>query len=228
MAVDQATVLALKALLAASGQPEDVARTIRYRIGDEPAKTVELGADQSDVMYQVSLSDRFEPGTTLSLSLEELTDTAAGYQVTHVYYVPDDSPYGADPGAVEPLKIDIEYERNELRQGDILPVTARVECVELAEAPMVILDLPVPPGFAAMPSDFQSMVEQRTIAKFQVTARSVIVYLRNLRKYDPLTLKYKLRATMPVEVTARAAKIYEYYDPDRKAQSDMEKLTVVE
>jgi len=93
-------------------------------------------------------------------------------------------------------------------------------------APMVILDLPIPPGFAVVADDFAKLVTSQAIAKFQVNARSVVVYLRGLEPGQQLPLTYHLRSTMPVKVTAPAARVYEYYDPDKRGQSKSQSMTV--
>src|SRR5207248_1473967 len=60
----QATVLALKALLAGTGKSlgGDAARTVEVRLDGELIETVQLPADQADVMKQVDLSARLKPG----------------------------------------------------------------------------------------------------------------------------------------------------------------------
>ncbi len=45
---------------------------------------------------------------------------------------------------------------------------------------MVILDLPIPAGFAIEADDLAELVKAGTIAKFQLSARNAIVYLRDL------------------------------------------------
>jgi uncharacterized protein YfaS (alpha-2-macroglobulin family) len=64
------------------------------------------------------------------------------------------------------------------------------------------------------------------IAKYQLTQRSAIVYLRMLRPAEPLELVYHIRATMPVKITAPPARTYEYYNPDRQATTAQTLLTV--
>ena len=63
------------------------------------------------------------------------------------------------------------------------------------------------------------MPSQGKIAKYQVTPRGVILYLRELDPSEPLALAYHLRATMPVKIVARGARAYEHYNPDRQAQA---------
>ena len=65
-----------------------------------------------------------------------------------------------------------------------------------------------------------------SVARYQITPRSVIVYLRELGPEKPLVLRYRLRATMPVKTTAAPAQAYEYYNPDRRAASATARLTV--
>jgi hypothetical protein len=90
----------------------------------------------------------------------------------------------------------------------------------------VILDLPVPAGFAARARPFDALVEQDVIAKYERTPRSVVVYLRALAAGKPLVLQYRLDATMPVRVTVPPASVYEYYDPDRFARSQPAEFVV--
>ena len=61
---------------------------------------------------------------------------------------------------------------------------------------MVMVELPVPPGFALMSEDFDRLVEKGTVAKYQQTPRSVLLYLRELSGEKALEVGYGLRATM--------------------------------
>ena len=91
---------------------------------------------------------------------------------------------------------------------------------------MVVLDLPVPPGFALDTNDLAGLVSEGAIARYQATPRSAIVYLRGLEPGKPLQLRYRLRASMPARITAPAARAYEYYDPDKSGTSRITLLTV--
>ena len=80
--------------------------------------------------------------------------------------------------------------------------------------------------FAIQAKDLAELVASGTIARYQLTARSAVVYLRQLAPDKPLTLRYRLRATMPVKVTVQPAQAYEYYDPDTHVTSSPGHLTV--
>ncbi len=96
-------------------------------------------------------------------------------------------------------------------------------------APMVILDyLPIPAGFSIDNTDLDQLVQVGTIAKYQVNPRSAVVYLRGLEPSTPLTLEYRLTATMPVKITVPPASAYEYYNPDAKGSSQPTSLRVTQ
>src|SRR5207247_4399798 len=118
----------------------------------------------------------------------------------------------------EPLTIDVRYDRTDLAVGDTVKATATVTNKMRQSAPMVMLDLPIPAGFAPVAEDFSKLVQAGRIAKFQMNARTVIVYLRSLEPGTPLKLEYGLRATLPVKVTVPAARVYGYYEPPEQGR----------
>src|SRR5207244_11288444 len=96
-----------------------------------------------------------------------------------------------------------------LNVGDTVRVTAKVSNRMKETAPMVLVELPVPAGFTAAAADFQRLVQDNIIAKYQVQPRAVQVYLRGLDK--ELTITYRLHAQMPVDIRVPAPRAYEYY-----------------
>jgi hypothetical protein len=219
----QATVLALKALLAGTGQPSGGSqpRQIAIEVDGKTARELTVAADQSDVMQQIDLSEAMGPGSH-RLTIREQSDQPSAFQVVFAYHVPG----AAQADGKEPLAIRLEYDRAELAVDDVVTATATVVNRLPAAAPMVILDLPVPGGFAAEARDFDGLVADGVIARYQVTPRSVLVYLRELAPQKPLVVRYRLRATMPVKVAVPSARVYEYYDPDRSAASQSFQFTV--
>jgi len=218
----QATVLALKALLAGTGKPlgGDAERRIDMELDGEAIETFIIPADESDVMRQFVLSD-LTPGRH-RIALTDQSGTAPGYQITFRHHVPDDR-----DKASRALSIDIQYDRTDLVTGAEVTATATVVNHSSTTAPMVIVDLPIPAGFAVEADDLETMVASRTIAKYQLAPRSVIVYLRGLRPKQSLELRYRLRATMPVKVRVPPGVVYLYYDPDTRDESLPVSMTVV-
>jgi uncharacterized protein YfaS (alpha-2-macroglobulin family) len=219
----QATVLSLRALLAAAGQTlgGDGERRFELQIGKH-VEQITLPADQAEVMKLLDVSKHFAAGANQTLSLTERSKTAAGYQVILRYHVPGVN----KPEKAEPLTIAIDYDRTELALGDVVKAKATVTNRMAATAPMVMLDLPVPPGFAAGTDTFEELVKTGKIARYQIRPRSVLVYLRGLEPGKLLALSYELRATMPVKAASAGGRVYEYYDPQKEGRSPATRFTV--
>jgi hypothetical protein len=226
----QATVLALRALLAGTGKPlgGDRARRIAILLDGEPVRELTIPADRDDVLQQVDLTDRLaSPGPeTHRLTLEDRSGAESGYQVVFRYHEPE--PDRPREDRTEPLSIRLEYDRSALAVDENISATATVVNNRRESAPMVILDLPIPAGFAIDADELAAAVKAGTIAKFQTTARAAIVYLRDLGPGESLTVSYHLRATIPVKLTVPSAKAYEYYDPTRRGSSRPARLEVNE
>lgn len=219
----QATVLALKALLAGTDRPlgEGRPRQIDVAVDGKTVQMLIIPADQGEVMQQVDLSAQVTPGNH-QIAITDRTGTATGYQATLACHVP-----GVDRSrGAEPLSIQLIYDKTTLVVDDRVKATATVTNRTSAAAPMVILDLPIPAGFAADVVDLESLRASGKIAKYQVTPRSAIVYLRKLDPSEPLELSYHLRATMPVKISAPPARAYEYYNPDYQATTAPTPITV--
>lgn len=210
----QATVLALKALIQGTTATigDEKERIIDVLVDGEVARTLTIPADQADVMQQLDLSPRFATGAH-RLTLKERTDSGTGYQVAFRHHVPGTGMPNVEP---EPLKIDVQYDKTTLAVNDFVTATATVTNTTDGEAPMVILDLPVPAGFRMATDALQELVSGGKIAKFQQNARTTTVYLRTLKPGDTLTLNYRLEATLPVKLTVPAPVAYEYYNPAKK------------
>jgi uncharacterized protein YfaS (alpha-2-macroglobulin family) len=218
----QATVLALKALLAGTGKAlgGDAERRIEITWGDGKKREVLIAAGQAEVMQQIDLSEQLTPGTH-RLTLTEPTGGSTGYQIAFRYHVP-----GEQAVKDEPLAIELEYDRTELTVGDTVTATATVRNRMAQVAPMVMLDLPIPAGFALLAE--QLPPPDAVIAKYQINPRSLTVYLRGLMPGNPIKLTYRLRTTMPVKVTVPAARAYEYYDPDKQGRTQAVQMTVTQ
>lgn len=220
----QATVLALKALLAGTGNPlgGDGERRIDIALGPQFRRELVIPSDQAEVMQQIDLTP-FLGGGANRLTIAEKTQTAAGYQLAFRCHVPAEKP--AEKAG--PLTIDLAYDKKNLTVGDAVAATATVRNNLPQTAPMVMLDLPVPAGFAPVTEDLSSLAAAGTVAKFQLTPRSIIVYLRGLEPNKPLQLRYRLRATMPVKVAVPPARVYEYYNADNQGFSSAAAFAVV-
>jgi hypothetical protein len=218
----QATVLSLRALLAGSTAPlGEKERHIEVRAGGKLVEELTIPAAESEVLRQIDLTPHLTAGVN-ALTVTDRGASGAGYQVAFRYHLP-----GAAPEAAEaPLAITVEYDRTELRVDETLRATVKASSRMQQPAAMVMLDLPIPPGFVPVRDDFTKLVDAGSIARFQVRPRQVLVYLRGLEPEKPLTFAYHLRATMPVKAAVPGARVYEYYDPQREGHSPGVRLVV--
>ena len=221
----QATVLALKALVSGAdlSLADDKTRVIEITIDGKPIRTVTIEKDQSDVMQFLDLSSKMKIGKN-KVKLTDLSDTSTKFQVVHWYHVPEKANQPPENRENQPLQITIEYDRESLNVNDHVSVVAKIKNRSDRILPMIILDLPIPGGFAIESAELAELQKSGKIDKFEITARRAIVYLRQLEPKKQIKLNYRLRATMPVKVTVPVGKVYEYYNPATKARSKPTKL----
>ena len=117
------------------------------------------------------------------------------------------------------MQVTVDYDRTQVEVDGTIQATATLSNQSDREAPMVIVDLPIPGGFQIDQNQLEQWVATGQIAKYQVTARQAILYLRGLQPGARRVLSYSLRATLPVRVFTRPVQVYEYYDPQRRAAS---------
>jgi uncharacterized protein YfaS (alpha-2-macroglobulin family) len=219
----QATVLALKALLAGTrGISAEKDRRIRIRLG-RMERDLKVPADQTEVVQQVNLTQHLRPGRQ-TLHLSEVTGTEPAYQVTFRYHVPR---VRATPPKRD-LLVTLDYDRTAVAVGDTVKAKATVKNRSSRDVSMVMLELPVPAGFALVSDDLSALVSEGRVDRFQTTGRGAIVYLRRAESEKPLELSYRLRATTPVKVAVPGARVYAYYDPHNEGHSPGTHLTVTQ
>ncbi len=223
----QATVLALKTLIAGTGAAlgEETERKIQISLGDEVVRNITISPDQAEVMQTIDLSDMISHGGgKYQLKVAETTKTGTGYQIVFRYHLEQDEP-GAE--MKEPLSIGIQYDRERLNVDDTVTANATVVNNMDTTAPMVMLDLPIPGGFTIEPGELDELKGSRKISKYEITPRKAIIYLRSLEPGQEMKLRYRLKATMPVKVEAPAGEVYEYYNPAKRGKGGAAKLEAV-
>ncbi len=171
--------------------------------------------ETSDVLQMVDLRDRAQIGIH-DIRLETEGDLAVDYQVIGKYYLPWKP---SDGSRASGLSIRVSYDRTDLTVRDLLKVTAHLRNHGSQRSPMVIADLGVPPGFTVLTSDFDAMRARGTIARYERRGRQVLLYLRGLEPDRPLDLGYRLKARFPLRARTPASAVYEYYNPQVRAQA---------
>ena len=153
--------------------------------------------------------------------LELAEPSGIGFQVTTRHHKIE------NPAAEKsPIRIELDYNTGKLAVNDRLTVSAKITSHLKSHAAMVMVTLPVPPGFNAESEVFERLVEEKEIAKFEQTSQTVILYLRGLKPEESLKFEYHLKSTMPIKVSVPAGSAWLYYDPEVRGSSEGWTVTV--
>jgi len=220
----QATILSLKALLLAtegSGQSQETA-TVQVSLNKEQTQEIVIAPDQSDVVHIVTFEQGFSPTGANRLQLEVEGGSNLMYQVATSYYLPWDQVVPR-PEAEELIDIDLAYDRTNLAVNDTVTVDVALRLNREGVVKMALIDLGLPPGFTVLSEDLSRLVEQRVIARYELTGRQIIIYLENFSSDTPLNFTYRLRARFPMRAQTPPSSAYDYYNPgDQTVKSPLE------
>ena len=221
----QATILALKALLNASGGSQQKGTThFTIRVDGQEAARGKVDAENADVMQTFDLKGLGKAGAH-QVEIDVKGESCLLYQVVGRYHQPWPKHVTAD----EPVfDLGVSYDRTKLSTSDRLHAKATLIYRGKLPTYMVMLELGIAPGFSVDPGDFAEMVDKNRVKKFEVTARQVILYLGDVRPGDELHFEYTLRAHYPLRAKTPAAVAYEYNTPANRTQAAPVELTVEE
>jgi uncharacterized protein YfaS (alpha-2-macroglobulin family) len=212
----QATVLALKALLASVDRAGDKTdATVEVVLNGQKVQTVRMTSEDFDVLRQIDLSGRLRHGKENTLVLNFQGQGNCLYQVSETWYVPWKRLPA--PGRPQALDLSVHYDRTRLKVDDTARATVRATNLTDRRANMVMLDIGLPPGFDVVTEDLTAMVQAGTLARYSVAARQVILYLEGIDPGATFTASYRVRARFPLRAQAPESRVYEYYNPDREA-----------
>lgn len=218
-----ATILSLKALLAGVQAPKPgTTGTFTIEVNGKEAATGKVDALTADVLQLFDLKGHTRMGRN------EVTIRASGgldmmYQIVSRHYD------AAQAAPAEPeLDLKVAYDRTELTTADKLHAVAMLRSRSRQNLDMVMLDLGIPPGFAADPADFDKLVQEKRIARYSLTARQITLYLEVVRPGEMVSVSYTLTPRYPLKVKTPATVAYEYYTPSNRAETKPVELTVRE
>ncbi|MBE0433455.1 hypothetical protein IBX73_08325, partial [candidate division WOR-3 bacterium] len=205
----QGTIIALRSFVAAlGGISEDIDAQVAVVINGQEAAALSINKDNADLMHLVDLGGYVEPQNTIEISVTGEANFL--YEITSRYYLP----WEVVPRVQRPsLAIDVKYDRTSLTVNDIVDVTAGVQLMVPGRVEMVIVDLGIPPGFEVLTPTLDELVG-KTIEKYSLTSRQIIIYLDKVSFGAPVTINYQLQAKFPIRAKVRASRAYEYYNAE--------------
>jgi len=218
----QATILALKALVAASGgikQQGETTFTIVVNGKDVDKKVI--NEKNADVMQLIDCNKFLKAGAN-EVVLDVKGESNLMYQIVGRHF----EPWKVEEVAKPTLAVSVDYDRTKLSTAELLRAKATLTNNGKEFASMVMVDLGIPPGFTVDAGDFAEMVAAKKVNKFSVTSRQVILYLSDVKPGESLSFEYSLKPKYPVKAKTPATAVYEYYTPSNRGTAKPVEISV--
>ena len=210
----QATILSLKALLLSTEKSGKATgqSTVRVSLNQEQTQEIAIDDKNADVVHLVTFDHGFSSSGTNRVQIELAGGGNLMYQVATRYYLPW-SQVPPTPKAEELIAIELSYDRTAMAVNDEVTVNVRARLNREGTAKMTLIDLGVPPGFTVMTEDLAKLVENKAVARYELTGRQIIVYLEDFSSDKPVAFSYRLRARFPMRAQTPPSSAYDYYNP---------------
>ncbi|MFB3787446.1 MAG: MG2 domain-containing protein [bacterium] len=216
------TVLALKAMVLSLKQAtREVNATVLARVNGQDAARLAVTPENADLFRQIDLSP-YVKGNEQTIEIDLEGEGSLLYQVVGTYF----EPWGEVKTAAAPFDIQVDYDRKELRRNDTVTCRIHAKNQRPERVEMVMIDVGIPPGFRVERPTLDEYVDQKTIARYTLTARQLLIYLESMEGGAALDLEVPMKATLPMTAKAPEAVIYEYYNPEQKQAAPPSELEV--
>lgn len=219
----QATILAMKALLMSIADSSNgINATVTVSHNGKKMETYAVNKDNSDVVKQIDLKDVTIKGdNTVKINIDGQGKLM--YQIINIHYLPW-AMIKKEPK--ELLSIDVSYDKTTLSTNDKAKATVSIQNNTDKTANMVIVDLGIPPGFEVQTEDFDKLVADKVITRYDTAARQIILYFEKLEPSEKLDFTYHLKAKYPIKAQSGKSKVYKYYQPEVNATDQPQEIVV--
>ena len=212
----QATVSCLKALVKSLGKStETFEGKITVMVNGKQAGSFDITKDNCDVLRQADAKTLVKAGANEIEIRFEGKGTPA-YQIDSVYYLPWPK---VRPEPNELISINVDFDRTELAENDMVTSSVSVKFNGKGTAGMVIVDLGTPPGFQVMTVDMDELVKKNVFQKYNMTARQAIIYIEELKGGQEVKFDYRMKAKFPIKARTPKSTAYRYYNPEVRSDS---------
>ncbi len=215
----QTTLYTLMALLEQTEATDAGETTLTLRLAGQE-RTVILPAGAVEVQ-----TVRFEgvPAGLQTLTVARNGEQRPRLQVVSEAWAPWPQETGQPSAGVD---VEVRYDRDALVLHESVQATAVVTLRAPRPASMLLVELAVPPGFAVVRSDWEEMVAQGLIDRYELRPGRVLVYRSNVEAGLPLTLTYQLEAELVVDVETGPSLAYDFYTPSTRGVQAPQRIVV--
>ena len=216
----QATILSLRALLAYQRTTTAPPRgTLEVAVNGRAPRLVRL--DGQDRVHHLDLASIAAPGSH-RVALRFRGTGRAQYQLVGRYW----EPHRASPTAGA-LSIATRVDRSSVRRGDPVRLAVRVANRAGRAVPMPLVSVALPPGLELDPEELERLAKTAGVDKVQQRGNQALLYLEELSARGEVRFELRLGSRYPLDVQARPSTIYEYYQPENRAESRPQRVRVL-
>ena len=208
----QATILALKALLAATGQ-EGVSEgegQVVFTLNGVAQEPIRISEDTADVVHTLVL-DQVQPGEN-AFSFHVAGTGNLMYQVMAEYWLPWDK-VPPEYLANAEMAVEVFYDRTRLAVNEVVAARARIVLRNNVPAMSVLVEVGVPPGFTVDTADLEQLVADGAIRRYELSGQDLYFYLEDIQPRQVIEIPYHMRSRFALKAVAPGASAYDYYNP---------------
>lgn len=209
----QSTVLALKAIVKYDknrSRPKN-SGVLRVLVdGKEAGEPVAFGPETQGTISLQNVAYLLTPGRhTIEVKMSD------GSQMPYAVLVKFNR---MQPDSSEKCKVGIEVglADQEIAEGNVTEATVTVSNRTKEVVPTPIAIVGIPGGLEVRHDQLKELVKSGKIAAYEVTGREVVLYWRELKADEKVSLPISLIAAIPGEYTGPASRAYLYYTDEDK------------
>ena len=219
----QATVLALKALVAVSRHATTkTGGLLQVILGEQTIGQTKLPED-SRTGSTVEIADL---GSSIESALEERTATIelVAEQASDLSFTVDLAFHVTRPASDDdcPLALQTQWEgvTKDVKSGDLLKLTSRVKNTSSDGLPMTVAVIGLPGGVEPRSKELDELKEKGLFDYYEIRRREVVFYWRQLHPGEEKEIGIHVNAVLPGSYTAPASRSYLYYTAEQKVWED--------
>ncbi len=230
----QATVLALKAMLAASGTASTDAPTgtLQVWLGETKLGEANIAPNSSsDSVVEIAGLGEKIVQLTQDLQSVELGLVATG--ASRISYAVEVTCHSPTPSSSErcPLKLSTEFDvdreaRSGVPVGATIRVTAELENVSRQGHAMAVAVIGLPGGVEPRLARLDELKLAGHFDYYELRGRDVVFYWRNISPDFKESIEFDVTAVIPGNYTGPASKAYLYYTAEEKCWCDPLKIMI--